>query len=163
MANIILIGFMGAGKTTVGEILAHELGYSFYDVDSFIEKTAGRSIKDMFTMAGESWFRDQETMILEGLCDGDNRVIATGGGIVERDENYEIMHKAGTIIYLHGTIDKLWTRVSKDPQRPLASDLATFRSRYDSRKKKYEDWADIIVEAGTARIETIVSKIKEAL
>lgn len=163
MANIILIGFMGAGKTTVGEILANELGYSFYDVDTFIEKTAGRSIKDMFTMAGESWFRDQETMTLSGLCDGDNRVIATGGGIVERDENFDIMHNAGTVIYLHGTIDKLWTRVAKDPQRPLATDLATFRARFDARKKKYEDWADIIVEAGASRVETIVEKIKEAL
>ena len=85
MNNIILIGFMGSGKTTIGKILANDLSLEYFDIDEFIEENTKISIPEIFKKAGESWFRDQESFALSCLTDGSNRLIATGGGIVERE------------------------------------------------------------------------------
>lgn len=159
MSNVILIGFMGAGKSTVGKELSKKLDYEFIDIDSFIEETAQKSISDIFKMAGEKWFRDQETMILESLTKGDRRVIATGGGIVEKEENRKLLKTCDKVIYLKATVDKLWTRVGKDKTRPLSNDLSTFRKRFDNRKPLYEEAASYIVDTDGKSIDDIVDEI----
>lgn len=164
MRNIFLIGFMGSGKSTVGKALAKEIGYDFIDIDSFIEESTKMSIPDIFAKAGEAWFRDQETFAVSCLAEGKDRVIATGGGVVEREENIEIMKKNdGFVVYLKATPDKLWTRVGKDPNRPLSTDLATFRKRFDARKPKYETAADLVIDTDGKTVEKIMSIIKEYL
>ena len=100
MNNIILIGFMGSGKTTIGRLLAEEYSLEYYDIDEFIEENTKLSSPEIFKKAGESWFRDQEAFALTCLTDATNRLIATGGGIVEREENLETLKKGGTVIYL---------------------------------------------------------------
>ena len=98
--NILLTGFMGAGKTTVGKKLAKRLGYFFIDTDREIEKEQGCSITEIFKYGGEECFRDLETDILQKLQTKQNLVIATGGGMVLRNENRSLMQSLGTRVYL---------------------------------------------------------------
>ncbi len=163
MNNIILIGFMGCGKTTIGKRLAEEFSMDYYDIDSFIEESTKMTISEIFQKAGEKWFRDQEAFALSCVTDATNRVIATGGGIVERDENLETLKKGGTVIYLKVSVDKLWTRAGKDPNRPLSRDLASFRKLYDSRKARYEEAADIVIDTGFLNVDRTIEAIKKAL
>lgn len=163
MNNIILIGFMGSGKTTIGKLLAEEYSLEYYDIDEFIEENTKMSIPEIFKKAGESWFRDQEAFALTCLTDATNRLIATGGGIVEREENLETLKKGGTVIYLKASPDKLWTRAGKDPNRPLSTDLASFRKLFERRKARYEAAADIVIDTGNLSVERTVEAIKKAL
>lgn len=163
MSNIFLIGFMGAGKSTIGRALAKELSFEFIDIDSFIEESTKMTIPEIFKKAGEEWFREQETFAVSCLSEGNNRIIATGGGVVERPENIDLMKKNGTVVYLKATADRLWTRVGKDKNRPLATDLASFRKRFDARKPKYEAASDITIDTNDKSVERIVSLIKEKL
>ena len=163
MNNIILIGFMGCGKSTIGRKLSEDLSMDYYDIDAFIEENTKMTIPEIFKKAGEKWFRDQEAFALTCLTDADNRVIATGGGIVEREENIETMKKGGTVVYLKASVDKLWTRAGKDPNRPLSTDLASFRKRFDSRKALYEAAADIVRDTGFLSVERTLDAVKKAL
>lgn len=162
MDNIILIGFMGAGKTTIGKALEKELSMELIDIDSFIEETSGKSIPELFKIGGEDWFRNQESEALKAILEGNNRIVATGGGIVEREENFEIMKNGGKVFYLKSTVDKLWTRAGKDPNRPLSKDLTSFRKLFEKRKSLYEKAADVIVETDGKSIEKIVEIIKNS-
>ena len=163
MNNIILIGFMGCGKSTIGRKLAEDLSMDYYDIDAFIEENTKMSIPEIFKKAGENWFRDQEAFALSCLTDAENRVIATGGGIVEREENIGTMKKGGTVVYLKALVDKLWTRAGKDPNRPLSTDLASFRKRFDGRKALYEAAADIVIDTGFLSVERTLDAVKKAL
>ena len=163
MNNIILIGFMGCGKTTIGKRLAAELSMDYYDIDTFIEESTKMTIPEIFAKAGEKWFRDQEAFALTCVTDATNRVIATGGGIVEREENLETLKKGGTVVYLKVSVDKLWTRAGKDANRPLSGDLAAFRKLYDRRKSLYEQAADIVIDTGFLNVDRTVEAVKKAL
>ncbi|MBR6307031.1 MAG: shikimate kinase [Lachnospiraceae bacterium] len=163
MNNIILIGFMGSGKTTIGKILANDLSLEYFDIDEFIEENTKMSIPEIFKKAGESWFRDQESFALSCLTDGSNRLIATGGGIVEREDNLEVLKNGGTVVYLKASPDKLWTRAGKDPNRPLSTDLASFRKLFDRRRSRYEAAADIVIDTGSLSVERTVEAVKKAL
>ncbi|MBR5897247.1 MAG: shikimate kinase [Lachnospiraceae bacterium] len=163
MNNIILIGFMGCGKSTIGKRLAEELAMDYYDIDAFIEESTKMTIPEIFSKAGEKWFRDQEAFALTCVTDAKDRVIATGGGIVEREENLETLKKGGTVVYLKVSVDKLWTRAGKDANRPLAGDLAAFRKLYDRRKTLYEKAADIVVDSGFLNVDRTVEAVKKAL
>ncbi|MGB3729646.1 MAG: shikimate kinase, partial [Thermodesulfobacteriota bacterium] len=89
--NIFLVGFMGAGKSTVGKILADKIGYGYYDADKFIEEQAGTTITQIFAEHGEPYFRDLESESLETLAAKEKLVVATGGGVVQRDKNWDAM------------------------------------------------------------------------
>ena len=117
--NILLTGFMGAGKTTVGKKLAKRLGYFFIDTDREIEKEQGCSITEIFKYGGEECFRDLETDILQKLQTKQNLVIATGGGMVLRNENRSLMQSLGTRVYLKVELQELMRRLKKDKKRPL--------------------------------------------
>lgn len=120
--DIYLIGMMGAGKSTIGRILAHKLNYRFFDTDDLIEKVAGKSIAKIFETEGENSFRDLETETLKEISAYNRSVIATGGGIIQKPVNWSYLRQ-GLIIWLDPDIEVLKKRVSKNQNRPLAGKL----------------------------------------
>lgn len=149
--NIFLIGMMGAGKTTVGRLLANFLEKKFYDSDREIQKRTGVSIPLIFEIEGEAGFRKRETEMLSELVKTGNIVLATGGGAVLSAENREMLKRSGTVIYLRATIDDLWRRTRHDKNRPLlqTQDPRTkLTELYAQRDPLYRETAHIIVESG---------------
>jgi shikimate kinase len=118
-SNIYLVGPMGAGKSTIGRVLAAELQLSFRDSDKVIEDRTGADIPWIFDMEGEEGFRDRESAVLEELSKGQDVVIATGGGIILRPNNREIMKSSGYVCYLTASIEQLVERTARDKKRPL--------------------------------------------
>lgn len=149
--NIFLVGMMGAGKTTVGRLLANFLEKKFYDSDREIQKRTGVSIPLIFEIEGEAGFRKRETEMLSELVKTGNIVLATGGGAVLSAENRELLKHSGTVIYLRATIDDLWRRTRHDKNRPLlqTQDPRTkLTELYAQRDPLYRETAHIIVESG---------------
>lgn len=116
--NLYLIGMMGSGKSTVGRLLAPRLGYKFVDTDEIIEQLTGKSIKDLFAEQGEVAFRQLETKVLAEVCSYTHLAIATGGGIVVRQENWSYLHH-GLIVWLDVPVEQLYAHVVDDTTRPL--------------------------------------------
>ena len=120
MKRIVLMGFMGAGKSTVGRLLAAALGCQFVDTDEWIEKEQGRKISDIFAQDGETVFRDMETALLENLQNGkEDLVLSIGGGMPVREENRALLRNIGTVIYLKTSKEEIIRRVSGSQNRPL--------------------------------------------
>jgi shikimate kinase len=120
MKNIILMGFMGAGKTTIGKKLSKALNWEFIDTDAYIEEEQGRKISDIFAEDGERAFRDMETDLLKRLQNGENQfVLSVGGGMPVREENRALLRNLGTVIYLKISKEEIIRRVSGDKKRPL--------------------------------------------
>jgi shikimate kinase len=117
--NIVLIGFMGTGKTTVGKILAKKLGMNFVDVDELIEKTTGLKISAVFARFGEAYFRDIETEIIKSITKDSSQVIATGGGAVLRDENLNALKSNGVVFCLTASEELIFDRIKDNNERPL--------------------------------------------
>lgn len=119
MKNIVLIGFMGTGKTSVGKVLAKKLGREFVDVDEVIEKTTGMKISEIFSRFGERVFRDIETEVIKLITKKNGQVIATGGGVVLRDENMNRLRENGIIFCLKAKENVIFERVKHCTDRPL--------------------------------------------
>ncbi len=119
--NIVLIGFMGSGKSTVGRELHQRLGYPLVDMDHAIEQRSGKPITAIFAEDGESAFRDSETALLKELNDptAPRRIISTGGGIVTRPENRPLLKLLGYVVWLHAPADVILARTRKTRNRPL--------------------------------------------
>lgn len=120
--NIILAGFMGSGKTTVGRILAGRLGWTLLDTDRMIEERAGRSIEQIFAEEGEARFREMECEVARSLDRLEKRVIATGGGFVVPAENLKAALAAGRVVLLMASPEEIWHRVGRSRHRPLLRD-----------------------------------------
>jgi shikimate kinase/3-dehydroquinate synthase len=149
--NIFLVGMMGAGKTTVGRLLAHFLGKTFYDSDREIQKRTGVGIPVIFEIEGEEGFRKRETDMLAELAKMENIVLATGGGAVLSMENRRLLKQRGIVIYLRAAVEDLWRRTRQDQNRPLlrAPDpRKKLTELYGQRDPLYRDTAHIIVESG---------------
>ncbi|MEO1093501.1 MAG: shikimate kinase [Cyanobacteria bacterium J06638_28] len=116
--NLYLIGMMGAGKSTLGTAMAAQLGYRFFDTDTLIEQVAGTSIPEIFATSGESGFRDLESEVLSQLSPYTRLVVATGGGIVLRSENWGHLRN-GVIVWMDVALAELQQRLQGDEQRPL--------------------------------------------
>ena len=119
--NVVLIGFMGSGKTTAGQALAKEMGFDFIDTDRYIEEKVGMSIAEIYRTKGEEYFRDLETMALKGLLkSATHTVIATGDGMPIRPKNQNMLRKLGTVVYLNGSEEQMKERLAElDPaERP---------------------------------------------
>ncbi|MDI1471713.1 MAG: shikimate kinase [Thermodesulfovibrio sp.] len=119
MKNIVLIGFMGTGKSSVGKILAKKLGLKFVDVDEIIEKTTGMKISEIFAKFGEPRFRDIETEVIKLITQNNGQVISTGGGVILREENFNRLKNKGVIFWLKASEDVIFERVKNCKNRPL--------------------------------------------
>lgn len=117
--NIFLVGFMGAGKTTVGRILARRLGWRYCDADKVIETVAGKPVTEIFSAHGEEHFRQLESETLSNLSRKERQVVATGGGAVMREENMRAMKGGGVTVYLKAPVSVIWERIKDSKTRPL--------------------------------------------
>jgi shikimate kinase len=150
-SNIFLVGMMGAGKTTIGRLLAHFLDKTFYDSDREIQKRTGVGIPMIFEIEGEAGFRKREAEMLSELVTMENIVLATGGGAVLSQENREMLRRRGTVIYLRAPVEDLWRRTRQDRNRPLlktSDPRRTLAELYTQRDPLYRETAHIVVESG---------------
>lgn len=162
--NLILIGLMGAGKTTLGKQIARRLDYRFYDSDQEISTAAGVSIPTIFEMEGEQGFRNRETAALGKLANQKNIVLSTGGGSVLREENRRILRQSGTVIYLHAQPETLLERTRCDSNRPLlqvADPLGKLQELYTARDPLYRQTAHIVIESLSCKMT--INNLLEAL
>jgi shikimate kinase len=141
--NVILVGFMGTGKTTVSRILSEQLGWKRVDTDEEIERRTGRTIPDIFREEGEAAFRDKETDALRDVLAGERQVIATGGGAVLREENRRLMRAGGWVVALTADKDSLLRRVAgagtADARPLLAGDAASrLQALLEARRQAYD-------------------------
>ena len=147
--NIILVGPMGSGKSTIGNVIAKKLKREFQDSDHYIEDKTGVDIARIFDIEGEQGFRDRETNALQELLNRDNCVIATGGGSVMREENQNLLRSRGYIIFLDTSVNQQMQRLRRDKKRPL---LQTENPRerleelLETRRPVYLDLADLAVK-----------------
>lgn len=163
--NIFLVGFMGAGKSTVGRRLARCLGYRFADIDQLIVAREGMSIPEIFAHHGEAYFRDCESAVLAEQDRTKHTVFATGGGIVCREENRILMKQSGQVIYLRAAWMTLEWRLSRGSGRPLADPQKGWdavRQLWESRLPWYEE-ADHIIDTDQLQIEAVVGEIVSRL
>lgn len=162
MNQIVLIGFMGAGKTTVGNLLAEKLNVQQYDFDQLIVEKIGMSIADYFEQYGDVAFREIETTVLAEV-DALDGILSTGGGIVLKAENRELLKKMSNVVYLKADLTELIQRVTQDEEniRPLADSKTPqeIESIYRPRVPLYEESAQIIIETTGKTPQEIVTEI----
>ena len=118
-SSLFFVGLMAVGKTTVSRLLAQSLGWEWVDTDQLIEARAGADIPWIFDVEGEAGFRERESAVLAELADRDRLVVATGGGIVLRPDNREVLKTRGTVIFLDSSVENLLERTRRDTKRPL--------------------------------------------
>lgn len=159
---VLLLGFMGAGKTTVGQRLARRLGWTFVDLDEEIERRQGRTIARIFDQHGEPYFRRVEHEVLEDIlreAEGRATVVALGGGTYAQPENFDRLRRNGGVaIWLDCSLEELRRRCRGLTHRPLFRDPAGFRRLYDLRRPYYEK-ADLRVEASGRDPDRVVEEI----
>lgn len=163
--NIYLIGPMGAGKTTIGRLLAKSLGVSFVDSDKQIEKRTGVSIPMIFEYEGEAGFRKREAEVLAELAEMEGTVLATGGGSILLPENRERLRQRGFVVYLHCPVDKQLERTHKDSNRPLlntGNPRQKLQDLFRVREPIYRSLADFIVDTGQYSSRSTVRQILRA-
>jgi len=164
LENIVLVGPMGSGKTTVGRRLAVELNLSFFDSDHEIIDKTGVSIEHIFDIEGEEGFRNRESQILSELYQKSGAIIATGGGIVLRPENRAIMQQSGVVVYLTSSIEQLLSRTSKSKNRPILEKSLdrekTFRDILSEREVFYQQVATFEVDTTGKQLHEVIDEIK---
>lgn len=164
--NIILIGPMGAGKSTIGKLLAHTLNRSFLDSDKEIEHRTGASIPLIFEIEGEAGFRDREVAAIHEITQGDGWVMATGGGAILRAENRAIFTQRGFVVYLHATVQQQAERTAMDTQRPLLQTpdrIGKLSELMTEREPLYRAAADLIIETAGKSPRVVVDLIQQHL
>lgn len=163
--NIFLIGPAGAGKTTIGRLLAQELKLDFYDSDHEIESRTGADIAWIFDMEGEEGFRKREEKIIEELSANSKIVLATGGGVILSEQNRRFLHSRGTVIYLMTTINQQLERTRKDQKRPLlqnVDDVETkLRDLMEEREPLYREIADHMVMTSRRSAKAVSTELTQ--
>ena len=163
--SLYLIGMMGSGKSSTGRPLAERLGYGFVDADAVIEQVTGSNISEIFERDGEDHFRDLETQVLRSISERHSLVVATGGGIVTRSENWGMMHQ-GIVIWLDVERDQLLLRLQKDStQRPLLqmNDPGEEVDEILSQRRPLYNEADLTVVIGTETADVVADGIIQLL
>jgi shikimate kinase len=161
-ANIVLIGFMGSGKTSIGRLVAHRLGFQFIDTDAVIVERVGMQIAEIFERHGEPWFRDHETSTLRSLGILNRVVIATGGGIVVREENHALLRELGFVVWLTANEDVIFERVTRNKKRPLLQTedpRETVRELLVQRRGLYEAVAQFTIDTTALAHEMAASAV----
>jgi len=149
--NLILVGMMGSGKTTVGRVLAKQLGKEFVDSDGEIIRRTGVTVPHIFDVEGEAGFRQRESATIRELLGRDNIVLATGGGAVLDEQNRAMLKQNGIVIYLKASVHDLWQRTRHDRNRPLLqtdNPRARLAELFQQRDPLYRQVSDIIVQSG---------------
>jgi len=163
MRNIVLIGFMGCGKTTVGIRLSYRLRRAMEDTDKLIEKEEGRTITEIFQTDGEAFFRELETKCLKKLIPtAKNMIISVGGGLPVREENHALLKELGTVVYLRANADTIYERTKYDTSRPLLQGddpQGKIKTLLDARRAVYERTADVIIDVDRKDFDTILDEI----
>jgi len=161
--NIVLVGPMGSGKTTIGRRLAENLKVDFYDADHEIIDKTGVSIDHIFDVEGEEGFRKRESKVLKELCNKSNIVLATGGGAVLLEENRSIIKKVESVIYLSSSVDQILRRTAKSKIRPLLENSKnrrqTISNIIDSRDPFYREVATIIINTNGKKLNQVINEI----
>lgn len=160
--TLALIGMMGSGKSTIGRRLARALGRPFLDMDLELERRCGVPIQTIFELEGEEGFRHRESELLQALCPSPGLVLATGGGVVLRAGNRELLRAHTRVIYLQAALQDLWLRLRHDKSRPLlraADPRARVAELLLAREPIYRDLADLCVTTGRQAPERVVSEI----
>jgi shikimate kinase len=163
--NIFLVGFMGAGKSTVGRILARKLGWRYCDADKVIETKCGKTVSEIFSSDGELRFRDLESETIESLAGKERQVVATGGGAVMRGENMRAMKRGGVTVYLKAPMGVIWERIRHSKARPLLDVDNPFEAASGLLQKRipYYEAADITVDTEGLTPEEAASEITKRL
>ncbi|WP_347331485.1 shikimate kinase AroK [Marinimicrobium locisalis] len=164
--NVFLVGPMGAGKSTIGRLLAAELKVPFYDSDRVIEERTGADIPWIFDVEGEAGFRDRESAVLAELAEEPAAVIATGGGIILRPINGEVMHRSGRVCYLTASLEQLVERTAKDKKRPLLqvdNPRQKIIDLLNQRDPLYREVADWVVSTDRRPPKAVARDIAERL
>lgn len=164
--SIFLIGPMGAGKSTVGRILADRLNYQFVDSDHEIEAKTGATIPMIFDIEGESGFRLREMQVIDELTQRPETVLATGGGAIIKEENRKHLRSRGFVVYLKSPVEALVQRTAHDRNRPLlqtANPEEVLRRLLHEREPFYSEVADLIIETEQVSVHRVVRQILDAL
>ncbi len=162
-SNIALVGFMGTGKTVVGQALAHELSFEFLDTDHLIEEACQESIPNIFEHHGENAFREMEVKVLEGLSGKKKTVISTGGGLVSHNDNIKKLKEISLVVCLWANENTIWNRVKTQKHRPLLNrpDAYDFiRQKLEERKSHYKK-AHLLINTENRSIKMITQIIKQ--
>jgi shikimate kinase len=163
--NLILVGLMGAGKSSVGRIVAHQLGIPFIDSDVEIERVSRMTISELFAAYGEDEFRALETRVMKRLLKNGPRVVSTGGGAFINDRTRKHIKKSGLSVWLKADLDVLWERVSKRDTRPLLkteNPRQTLENLMNARYPIYAE-ADITVLSRDVRKEVMADEVLKAV
>jgi shikimate kinase len=152
--NIVLCGFMGSGKTVVGNELAKIMGRRFVDTDELIEQEQGVAIKAIFAIHGEDYFRDLEFECCKKVSTYKNCVVSTGGGAVTFERNVEALKQGGKIVFLDADFDVICERIGNSTNRPLFQDKVKAKELYDERKSKYLKAADYVINGNMSARKT---------
>lgn len=166
MENVILVGPMGAGKSTIGRLLARELRLPFKDSDKEIEQRTGADIPWIFDVEGEQGFREREQAAIADLCQEHGLVLATGGGAVLRPENRAALHAGGRVVYLHASVEQQLARTARDRNRPLLqteNPEQVLRNLLAIRDPLYREIADIIIETDQRPPRLVVQEVLSRL
>ena len=165
--NIILVGPMGSGKTTIGRRLSKSLSLNFFDSDHEIIESTGVSIDHIFDVEGEKGFRARESDVLKKLCNMPNIVLATGGGAVIIEENREMIKKAGFVVYLSSSVDQILRRTEKSKTRPLLEKSNNRRNTItdivEARDPLYREVSSHIIDTNGKKLNEVIDEIIEAL
>ena len=165
-SNIVLIGFMGCGKSSIGRRLAGRLGYNFLDSDDLITDHAGKSIGEIFAKEGEECFRARETAELRELINSSGIVLATGGGALLREENRDLLRQIGTVVWLDADSDTLFERATRSRKRPLLeveNPRTTFNTLLAARLPIYSKASGLKVDATGLSHDQTVEAILQAI
>jgi shikimate kinase len=157
--NLILVGMMGSGKTTMGRSLAKHLGKTFVDSDEEIINRTGVTVPHIFDIEGEAGFRLRETAAIRDIVGRDNMVLATGGGAVIEEQNRTMLQQNGIVIYLKASVYDLWQRTRHDRNRPLLQindPHAKLTELFNQRDPLYRQVSDIVVQSGKQSVHALM-------
>jgi shikimate kinase len=165
-SNVYLVGMMGAGKTTIGRVIAKRLKLRFLDSDHEIEQRCGVKIPVIFEIEGEAGFRSREAQTIAELTELEGVVLATGGGAVLSAANRQRLAAQGTVVYLRARPEDLYERVCHDRNRPLlatADPLTRLRELYAERDPMYGEVADVVMETGAQSVQALARALLDKL